>query len=55
MVPAGYVAEDYLNVHHWEGSPFVLWRLMTVFFLFNHTKIVGQQEACDWTGKGWQG
>ena len=21
------------------------------FFLSNHTKILGQQEACDWTGK----
>jgi hypothetical protein len=27
MVPAGYVAEDGLIWHHWEGSPLVLWRL----------------------------
>ena len=25
---------------------------MTGFSLSNHTKILGQQEACDWTGKG---
>jgi hypothetical protein len=27
MAPAGYVAEDYIICHHWEGSPLVLWRL----------------------------
>jgi hypothetical protein len=24
---------------------------VTGFFQSNHTKILGQQEACDWTGK----
>jgi hypothetical protein len=27
MAPAGFVAEDGLIWHHWEGSPLVLWRL----------------------------
>jgi hypothetical protein len=27
MAPVGYVAEDCLIWHHWEGSPLVLWRL----------------------------
>ena len=27
MAPAGYVAEDSLICHDWEGTPLVLWRL----------------------------
>ena len=27
MVATGYVAEDCLIWHHWEGSPLVLWKL----------------------------
>jgi hypothetical protein len=27
IVPAAYVAEDYLICHQWEGRPLVLWRL----------------------------
>ena len=27
IAPEGYVAEDDLIWHHWEGRPLVLWRL----------------------------
>ena len=27
MAPPGFVAEDCLIWHYWEGSPLVLWRL----------------------------
>ena len=26
MAPSGYVAEECLIWHHWEGSPLVLWK-----------------------------
>jgi hypothetical protein len=29
MAPAGYVTEEYLIWHHWEGSPLVLWSFDT--------------------------
>jgi hypothetical protein len=27
MAPAGYVAEDCLIGHHWDGSPLIIWSL----------------------------
>jgi hypothetical protein len=29
--PAGYVAEEYLIWHHWDGNFLVLWMLMTQY------------------------